>query len=180
MFKTTCTGKALDYCTAPCPWVRRWAGAIDVDGPVLDLACGGGRHTAYLTLLGYPVIAIDREIDGMKAFESVPTVTLLEADVENGPWPLEPKSLAGIVITNYLHRPHFRTYYETLKSGGLFIMETFTTKNTERFGRPRNPDHVLKPGELYRLMSPEAELVAYEETQTEGETFVARIVWRKP
>ena len=43
----------------PSPWIVRHAGLIAEGGHVLDLACGGGRHTRYLRERGLRVTAID-------------------------------------------------------------------------------------------------------------------------
>ena len=53
----------------------------------------------------------------------------------------------GIVVTNYLHRPLLPALAAALAPGGVLIYETFAPGN-ERFGRPRNPDFLLRPGEL--------------------------------
>ena len=53
----------------------------------------------------------------------------------------------GIVVTNYLHRPLLRSLAAVLAPGGVLIYETFMVGN-ERLGRPRNPDFLLRPGEL--------------------------------
>ncbi len=46
-----------------------------------------------------------------------------------------------------LHRPLIRHMREAVRRGGLVIYETFTT-DQPRYGRPRNPDYLLEPGEL--------------------------------
>ncbi len=53
----------------------------------------------------------------------------------------------GIVVTNYLHRPLLPALAQALAAGGVLIYETFARGN-ERFGRPHNPDFLLRPGEL--------------------------------
>ena len=52
---------------AASPWVRRFASLIAEGGPVLDLACGGGRHTRLLRELGHAVTAVDRAWDVLHA-----------------------------------------------------------------------------------------------------------------
>jgi hypothetical protein len=54
---------------------------------------------------------------------------------------------AAIVVTNYLHRPLFPRLAESLDEGGVLIYETFMVGN-ERYGRPSNPNFLLRPGEL--------------------------------
>ena len=48
-----------------------------------------------------------------------------------------------------------------LEPGGVLIYETFARGN-EDFVRPRNPDHLLKSGELLELARGKLQVVAYE------------------
>ena len=126
---------------APSPWVMRWA-ALVPPGRVLDVACGEGRHALFFIQRGFEVTAIDREI------QSVPGARFIRADLEDGsPWPLPGEQFEGIVVTNYLHRPLFPTLSASLAPGGVLIYETFMLGN-ERYGKPSNPDFLLRPGEL--------------------------------
>ena len=61
-----------------------------------------------------------------------------------------PERFAGIVVTNYLHRPLFAALLASLAPGGLLIYETFAQGNAA-FGKPSNPDFLLTPGELLAL-----------------------------
>ena len=60
----------------PSQWVRRFAPLIPKAGGgktwVLDLACGGGRHTRHLLELGHKVLAVDRDVGGLNALEPGP------------------------------------------------------------------------------------------------------------
>ena len=51
------------------------------------------------------------------------------------------------MVVHYLHRPLLSRLAEALASNGLLLYETFAVGN-ERFGRPRNPDFLLRPREL--------------------------------
>lgn len=144
------------------PWVVRFAALIRPGGPTLDLACGAGRHVRYLLALGHPVTAIDRDADALGALAALPGVETILADLEGDqPWPLGARRFAGIVVTNYLHRPLFSAILGALEPAGVLIYETFAAGN-ERFGRPRNPDHLLKPGELLEVVRGTCEVIAYE------------------
>jgi SAM-dependent methyltransferase len=126
---------------APSPWVVRWADYI-TRSPVLDLACGGGRHARYFAARGLHVVAVDREpqvLDG--------SIEFLKADLEQGAWPLGERRFAAIIVTNYLHRPLFPLIEAALDEGGVLLYETFMSGN-ERYGRPSNPAFLLRPGEL--------------------------------
>src|SRR6476659_3927221 len=86
---------------APSPWVVRWADLI-TRGPVLDLACGSGRHARYFAQRGLEVVAVDRDA---QVFDG--KISFVQADLEAAPWPFAGRRFAGIVVTNYLHRPLF-------------------------------------------------------------------------
>src|SRR5262245_35807120 len=90
----------------PSAWVLRHAGLVPAGGPVLDLACGSGRHSLVFLAAGHAVTAVDRDLSGMVALIDRPGLTMLEADLETGePWPFSAGRFAGVVVTNYLHRP---------------------------------------------------------------------------
>jgi SAM-dependent methyltransferase len=127
---------------APSEWVVRWAPQI-THGTVLDVASGAGRHAWLFLQRNLKVTAIDREP------QHIPGTRVIQADIENGPWPLPGERFEGIVVTNYLHRPLFPVLKESLAEGGVLIYETFMAGN-ERFGRPSNPAFLLEPGELRR------------------------------
>jgi SAM-dependent methyltransferase len=131
----------------PSPWVVRFAGLIPVGGRVLDLACGGGRHSRHLAALGLAVEAVDRDADALAELAGVPGVRTTVADIEQGPWPFAGERFAGIVVTNYLYRPLLPVLRESLAPAGVWIYETFAQGN-ERYGRPSNPEFLLMPGEL--------------------------------
>ena len=145
----------------PSAWVQRWAARIPAAGRVLDVACGGGRHARYLAGQGCRVDAVDRDAASFLGLAGVAHVTTCEADLEGGAWPYGGESFDAVVVTNYLHRPLFPRLFAALKPGGVLIYETFALGN-ERYGRPRNPDFLLQPGELLRLAHGRLEVIAYE------------------
>jgi len=105
--------------TEALPWVVRFARLIAGNGPVLDLACGSGRHTRYLWANGHSMVALDRNAEALQTLKILPGVEIIEADLEDGsPWPLAGRRFAGIVVTNYLHRPLFPVILDTLAQGG--------------------------------------------------------------
>ena len=135
--------------TPPSSWIARHASLIPKPGPIVDLAAGGGRHTRYFKDLGYAVVAVDRAVAGLADLTGDAQIEVMEADLEGGaPWPpLGERRFAGIIVTNYLHRPLLPKIAAALQPGGVLIYETFGLGN-EKFGRPSNPDFLLKPGEL--------------------------------
>jgi len=146
----------------PSAWMIRWAGLVPAGGRVLDIACGNGRHARFFASRGHPVEAVDRDPALLTRLAGVPGVSTRCADLEAGPWPYPGDRFAGIVVANYLHRPLFPHLLAALAAGGVLIYETFAAGN-ERYGRPSNPDYLLKPGELLEVVRGRLTVIAYEE-----------------
>ena len=130
--------------SGPSAWVQSHAGLVKPGGTLLDLAAGGGRHTRYFKGLGYRITALDRDVSRLQDLGA----EVIAANLEDGsPWPLGARAFDGIVVTNYLHRALFPHLAGALAPGGVLIYETFGIGN-ERFGKPSNPNFLLRPGEL--------------------------------
>lgn len=143
-------------------WVERFAGLVPPGGVVLDLACGRGRHTRFFLARGHPVVAVDRDLSRLEDLGRRPDLERIEADLEQDrPWPLGARRFAGVVVTNYLHRPILPAIVTAVAPGGALIYETFAAGN-ERFGRPANPAFLLRPGELLEAVRGRLAVVAYE------------------
>lgn len=152
----------------PSSWVTRFAPLIPA-GRVLDLACGGGRHARLMASIGHPVVAVDRDPEAIAAVagELIEARQFdLEADgaSQRKDWPLSPAAYAGVVVTNYLHRPLMDALLHSLAPGGVLIYETFAQGNGQ-FGKPSNPAFLLAPGELLQFVSRDHRLrvIAYED-----------------
>ena len=144
---------------APSPWIARFAALVPAGGSVLDLACGGGRHARLFLDRGHPVTALDRDVAQARLAEGA---ELIQADLEDGsPWPLAGRTFDAVVVTNYLWRPLFPALLAALKPGGVLLYETFALGN-EKFGRPANPDHLLRRGELLDVTRG-LTIIAYED-----------------
>jgi SAM-dependent methyltransferase len=143
----------------PSSWIVQWAGLVAADATVLDVAAGGGRHTRFFVDRGNKVTVIDRDVSALAA---QPNVEIVQADLEDGsPWPLPGRTFGAVVVTNYLHRPLFPALLDALMPGGVLLYETFMEGN-ERFGRPSNPEFLLKDGELLELARDRLSVTAYE------------------
>jgi SAM-dependent methyltransferase len=156
----------------PDTWVSRFAALVYTGGTVLDLACGNGRHTKLFLDAEHPVIALDRSLTAMDGLKKRKGLELIEADIENGPWPLEGRSFDAIVVVNYLHRPLLPVLAQSLNPGGVLIYRTFAVGN-EKYGKPTNPAFLLKPNELIDAFR-DLEVVAFEAGDT-GTAVVQRI-----
>ena len=108
-------------------------------------------------------MAVDRDLSGLGDLAGQPGLETLEADLEDGrSFPLAGQEFAGVVVTNYLYRPLLPALVEAVAPGGALIYETFARGN-ERFGRPTNPDHLTKPGELLEMVRGALRVLAYED-----------------
>ena len=151
--------------SAPVPsaWIRRFLPLIPQGGRVLDLAAGSGRHVRLLREAGYAVVAADRDTAALEAaFSGDSLCEVKRIDLEDGgPWRLG-AGFDGIVVTNYLWRPLLPHLTTSLAPGGALLYETFMV-GQERFGRPSNPDFLLRPGELLAVFLDRLSLVAFEQ-----------------
>lgn len=108
------------------------------------------------------MVAVDRDVSllGPRADDQI---TAKQFDLELDGWPLAGNLFDGIVVTNYLYRPHLDQLPQMLNEGGVLIYETFAQGN-EEFGKPSNPNFLLKTGELLALASRHAlKVLAYED-----------------
>ena len=133
---------------------------------MLDLACGHGRHARFLAGRGCRVTAVDVDEACGQSLADVPGVEFHKADLESGPWPFAAASFDAIVVVHYLHRPLLPRLAAALAPGALLVYETFARGN-ERFGRPRNPDFLLRPRELLDAFA-DLRVLAFEDGVVAG------------
>ena len=166
----------------PSPWITRHAGLIAPGGHVVDLACGGGRHTRHLRERGLRVTAIDIDTSGLADLADDPLVEVVTCDLERpGTEPLAGRRFDAVVVTDYLFRPLLVPLVACLEPGGIFLYETFARGN-ERLGRPRNPDFLLERGELLALAEGRLTVIACEQRAVPppAPKIVQRLCARKP
>lgn len=153
----------------PSPWVERFLPGIAAGGRVLDVACGGGRHIAACLARGLAVTAVDRDLSAARErFGGDARIAFHETDLEDGqPFPFDPGTFDGVVVTNYLWRPILPGIVAAVAPGGVLIYETFRAGN-ERYGRPANPEFLLRPGELLSTVAGRLHVIACEEARLDG------------
>lgn len=130
---------------------------------------------------GHKVVGIDRDVSQLDDLHHRPGVEIVQADLEDGsPWPLPGRKFAGVVVTNYLHRPLFPALLEALAPGGALLYETFAIGN-EKYGKPSNPDFLLHDGELLEIARGKLRVIAYEALEEETpRRVIQRIAAVKP
>ena len=160
----------------PSDWILRWAHLVPAGHPVLDVACGAGRHLLEFSGRGHPVTGVDRDPQALAAaaWHLDGAGELVQADIENGPWPFAGRVFGAVVVTNYLWRDLLPTLAASVETGGVLLYETFATGN-ETVGKPSRPDFLLRPGELLAACAG-LRVVAYEDGfETAPERFVQRV-----
>ena len=147
---------------APSAWVQQWAPCVP-EGTVLDLACGSGRHARHFAALGHRVLAVDRDAAALASMAGEPRIHTVDLDLEDGgPWPFSGERFAGIVVTNYLHRRLLPALATALAPGGALLYETFMLGN-ERYGKPSNPEFLLRAGELWDVFGVALQVRSFEQ-----------------
>jgi hypothetical protein len=156
-------------------------------GPLLDLACGDCHNGLYLAERGATAVCCDGSSEALAkarllALASGTSARFWQVDLESeGPSPLPEDFFGAIVVFRYLHRPLIEPLRHAIKAGGLLVYETFTVEQ-RKFGRPRNPDHLLEAGELGRWFQDWEILHSFEGTLSDPPPprAVAQLVCRKP
>ncbi len=158
---------------------------LDRSSPVLDLACGSGRNGLVLSQQGVSVVFADRSVADLDQINRQLTENdwpgrTWQVDLEQpGSEPLAGLQFSSIIGFRYLHRPIFPALLKAVIPGGLVVYETFTTGN-RRFGRPNNPDFLLKPGELKTIFRDWQIIFYFEGDLQNPDRSVAQLVARKP
>jgi 2-polyprenyl-3-methyl-5-hydroxy-6-metoxy-1,4-benzoquinol methylase len=124
---------------------------------VLDFACGDGRHSIAAAKLGASVVAVDRDLRKLAAGQKEAaarglTIDWRELDLE-GTWP-DLGAFDAVLVFNYLDRASMPRILQLVAPGGLLIMETFLVAQREAGWGPTSDSHLLRPGELARLVAP--------------------------
>ena len=131
----------VKYCLEKIPYKQ---------GYVLDLACGKGRHSLFLSNLGFNVLSVDINSNSLNCFNGKLIIKKV-IDIENiNNWPLEGGKFNIVLVTNFLNRKIFSEIINSVNKGGYLIYETFS-EGHQNIGKPTNPEFILKPRELIKL-----------------------------
>ncbi|MDH4153997.1 MAG: dihydroneopterin aldolase [Nitrospira sp.] len=160
-------------------------------GTVLDVAAGRGRHTLFLSSLGYQVEAIDRDEQALAQLMTdarsrhLADITIQALDLESPPPPTLGKDrYDAILVFLYLARPIFPPLIHALKPGGVLVYETFLIDHHLHYQHPRRREFCLGHGELLTLTSG-LRVLHYDEGLHEGardgeSAYTAQLVAQKP
>jgi SAM-dependent methyltransferase len=148
---------SLPGAARPSTWFVWHVHLIRPGARVLDLACGAGRHSLAAAALGARVTGVDRGPAKLaaareRAAAAGLTIEWLELDLE-GPWP-DLGSFDAVLVFNYLDRASIPKMLGLVAPGGRLMMETFLEAQREAGWGPTSGRHLLRPGELARLVAP--------------------------
>jgi SAM-dependent methyltransferase len=122
------------------PWLDRWADVLATTGelPVLDLGCGSGYDSQYLTAKGYRVIAADFACEGLRVARDIAAqAELVEMDIRKG-IPFPEGAFQAIVANLSLHYYRWRETQvvlrevrNRLRNGGYLLARVNSTRDRQ-------------------------------------------------
>ena len=150
-------------------------------GQVLDVAMGTGANAVYLARKGFEVEGVDISTEAINtavelARESGVNLKTRVADLENN-YRIRKSSYNVIICFKYLQRSLIQQIKDGLRTGGMVVYETFIVDQA-RFGKPKNPDHLLKHNELLDLFR-DFRCLRYREGIFESRKAIASIIAEK-
>ena len=128
----------------------------------LDLACGSGRHSIFLSGKGFRVDAVDISsvaLEHTAAKVDGDNITIIEADLDR--YSPAPETYDLIIETNYLDRSLIERAKDTLKEGGVFIVETYVSDEANE-KKDSNPDYLLRKNELLSIFGDGFEVLEHK------------------
>ena len=118
---------------------------------LLDFASGNGRNCIPLSNKNIVVTAIDKDQNKLNRYKKLKNINTICFDLETKQeWPLIRENYDVIIVVNYLYRPKIKKLVNLIKKDGFLFYETFSIGN-EKYGSPKNPNFLLKHGELLNI-----------------------------
>ncbi len=136
----------------PCDCLKRYHSLLPATGRGLDLASGRGGNALFLATVGLEAHAWDQSavaLQQCESFAAAAALTVQTKVVDVVTNPPQPQSFDAVVVSRFLDRSVMPDILDALKPDGLLFYQTFVVGN--RNG-PKNPDFLLKPNELLRLV----------------------------
>ncbi len=120
----------------------------------LDLACGAGREIVYMARRGWQAQGIDYIASSQQRAQQLAqgaqvSIDYVIDDIEADSFEL-PSQPDLVSVFRFLYRPLLPKLAHWMQPGGVVIYQTFM-QGCERFGSPKNPNFLLKPGELAQV-----------------------------
>jgi tellurite methyltransferase len=150
-------------------------------GRALDIAMGNGRNAIYLAKMGFEVEGVDISLEAVeealeRAQEEGVSIKTRVEDLEKIPY-IEEETYDLVICFNYLQRSLMPQIKNWVKLGGMLVYETFIVDQVQ-FGKPQNPDYLLRHNELLHTFR-DFRVLRYREVIVEGRRAVASILAQK-
>lgn len=145
--------------TNPSKIIEKYISYANV-GQALDIACGTGRNTLFITKRGFVVDAVDVSDYALSQIPSSPSIHTIHTDLEA--FDFHPNKYDLICNINFLDRRIFPKIKDSLAPKGILIFETFIIAHGEQYCQPGNIDYVLRQNELLHAFIG-LDIVYYEE-----------------
>jgi tellurite methyltransferase len=150
--------------------LQHYTHLIPSSGTGLDLACGLGQNSIFLTKHGLKMNGWDYATAGLEQMAYHCSVQKVEVnqqciDLTIAPWPHQKFDL--ICVTAFLDRTLCPQILSHLKPGGILIYQTFnqvTDIAGETLSKPKRPQFLLAKGELLELFN-DLEPLVYHDAQ---------------
>ncbi len=163
----------------PIPFLKNNVGLLP-KGRALDLAMGEGRNGVYLATQGFEVVGIDISEKGLQkahrlAKANGTTIETRVADLES--IQLEKGVYDVALCAYYMQRDLFAQMKDSLKSGGMVVVETYNTdylKYRSSFRR----EWALEENELLEIFK-DYKIIRYQ-IYDDGEEAYSSIIAQKP
>ncbi len=143
--------------TSPSPLVKDFY-ALASCGNALDIACGTGRNSLFLSKKGFNVDAVDiSTIATENLKKKAPQINVVCQDLDTFKIP---KNHYDVILNvRFFDRRLFPSIQNGLKSGGLLIFESFLGD--------KRPEYCVKPNELIHVFHQQFHIVYYHEKENE-------------
>ena len=150
-------------------------------GRVLDIAMGAGRNAIYLAKMGFEVEGVDISSEAVNlamesALKAGVTIRGQVVDLDKH-YLIQEDTYDVILCFYYLQRSLISQIRKGLRLGGMVVYETFIVDQAQ-FGKPKNPDYLLKHNELLEMFR-EFRCLRYREGIFEGPIAIASIIAQK-
>ena len=94
------------------------------------------------------IYSVDKNNEFLNNLKSSMNIKTICQDLENQQkWSFSDNKFKVVLVTNYLFREKLNAIFSLVDLNGYIIYETFAIGN-EKYGRPSNPNYLLKKNEL--------------------------------
>jgi tellurite methyltransferase len=150
-------------------------------GRALDVAMGSGRNAIYLAKMGFEVEGVDTSREAIeealeRAREEGVSIQTRVEDLEKIPY-FDEEAYDLVICFNYLQRSLMPQMKNWVKPSGMLVYETFIIDQVQ-FGKPHNPDYLLRYNELLHTFRG-FRVLRYREGVIEGRKAIASILAQK-